>query len=76
MEELVAEFHGLSRYPGEFQGIWLSEGQRYEDVTIRLIVDADDTEESSQFFREYKETLKQRFEQIEIYIVAIQIEVI
>ena len=41
-----------------------------------IIVDAEDTTENRQFIVEYKPTLLQRFEQIEMYIASYLIEVI
>ena len=54
----------------------MHEGQRFEDEHLRLIVDVEMTAETREFFRRFKETLKTRFRQIEIWIVSFEIEVI
>jgi hypothetical protein len=51
------------------------EGTRYEDTSVRYIVDVDDTRENRQFFY-WKPTLRERFQQIEIYIISTPIDVI
>src|SRR6266478_3342372 len=69
-EELVEQFDGISLQPQSILGIWVHEGARYEDTSIRLMVDVEDTPENRQFFTEFKATLLQRFDQIEIYIAS------
>ena len=66
-EELVARFDGATFVPGTVLGVWVHEGMRYEDESRRIIVDADDTEETRLFFAAYKGTLLEHFEQIAIY---------
>src|SRR5262249_22809759 len=76
-EELLARFaSGLSVHPQAVQGVWIHEGTRYEDQSVRWVLDVDDTPEDRQFFVDYKPTLIQRFEQIEIYIVSYPIDVL
>jgi hypothetical protein len=73
-EELVEEFDGVSVLPGKVAGIWVHEGTRYEDSLVRLSVDVDDTPENRQFFIDWRATLLQRFEQLEIYIASFVID--
>jgi hypothetical protein len=75
-EELIARFGGVTLLPGSARGVWIHAGTRYEDETVRLIVDVEDGPEARQFFVEYKPTLLGRFEQLELYIVSYQIDVI
>ena len=75
-EELVAEFGAISVHPESVRGIWMHEGARYEDVSIRLTVDVDDSPESRLFFTNFKQTLLERFEQIEIYIVSYPVDIL
>ncbi|MCS3920978.1 hypothetical protein Q2T83_11305 [Fervidibacter sacchari] len=48
----------------------------YEDELIRLVLDVEDTPENRNWFLRWKETLKERFRQLEIWMVAIPIEVL
>ena len=43
---------------------------------MRLFVDAPDEPESRDFFRAFKEKIKQRFQQIDIWMTTYPIEVI
>jgi hypothetical protein len=69
-EELVNQFDGISVQPQSILGIWVHEGVRYEDTSVRLTVDVDDTPENRQFFLQFKAVLLERFEQVEIYIAS------
>ncbi|SRR5260221_5683516 len=40
-EDLLARFEGLSWVPQPIQGLWVHEGTRYEDVTVRDVVYVD-----------------------------------
>jgi hypothetical protein len=74
--DLIVQFGAVSFLPHTVLGIWVHEGARYEDELLRLVVDVDDTPENQQFFAGYKATLLDRFEQIEIYIVAYLVDVL
>jgi len=43
---------------------------------VRIRLDLDDTPENWQAVRDFKETLKQRFDQLDIWITAHRIDVI
>lgn len=75
-EELVNQFGALSFQPNAVQGIWLHEGIRHEDELRRIVVDVEDAPEIEQFFLEFKQRLKARFEQLEIYIVSYVVNVL
>ncbi|MGD1104159.1 MAG: hypothetical protein ABSA59_19090 [Terriglobia bacterium] len=57
-------------------GSWKYEGALYEDRLLRLIIDVQGSRPANEFFREYKETLKARFEQIDIWISSHEIEIL
>ena len=75
-EELVNRFEGVSVQPQSILEIWLHEGKRYEDTSVRLTVDVEDTPENHQFFLEFKAILLTRFEQLEIYIASYPIDIL
>lgn len=75
-EDLVNEFFAVSVQPQSTLGIWIHEGVRYEDTSVKLIVDVEDTAENQQFFRDFKTSLLQRFEQIDIYIVSYPVDIL
>ena len=72
---LVAEFGATSYLPEPFQGIWIHQGQTYSDQNVRLFVDVEDTPENAAFFREFKAKLKQRFRQLDIWLVSYEIRI-
>ena len=75
-QDLVLRFGAVSFHPTSIFGIWVHEGARYEDELVRLVVDVEDAPESRQFFVEWKPTLLERFEQIEIYIASYPIDIL
>src|SRR2546421_11195749 len=74
-EELSKEFGGVTLHPEHLRGLWLHQGQRFEDANVRIVVDVEDTEQASHFFVRYKQTLKDRFRQIDLWIVSYEIRV-
>jgi hypothetical protein len=76
VEEILNRFPGISLDPAPVLGIWIHEGQRYEDESLRISVDVPDTRANQQFFQKLRKTLAKRFEQIEIYIVSYPVDVL
>ena len=74
--DLVLQFGAVSFFPQSLLGIWIHEGDRFEDELVRVVVDVEDTAETRQFFFTFKVLLLERFEQIEIYIASHPIDVI
>lgn len=54
---------------------WL-ETEVYRDDLVRVFVDADDRSTTREFFVRFKERLKTRFEQLDIWLVTYPIEVL
>src|SRR5262249_59734646 len=74
--ELIDRFNGTSLLPGTVRGFWVHEGRQYEDESLQIRVDAGTTKEGRQFFVRLKGALKERFEQIDIYIVSYAIDIL
>jgi hypothetical protein len=53
-----------------------TQGESYRDELVRVFVDVPDVPENRQFFREFKERLKARFQQIDIWMTTYPIEVL
>ena len=76
-EELSDQFRGWTHDPTVKTGEWLDDnGVKFSDNTTTLYCDFDDTEKNKQFLIKYKEVLKKRFKQKEIYITIHDVEVI
>ena len=70
------QFGSVSAETQIIRGVWQQEGTIYRDELTRVFVDVPDTQDSHSFFRDFKETLKIRFQQIEIWMTTYPIEVI
>lgn len=74
--ELEERFGAVSSETQIIQGLWTNQGESYRDDLVRIFVDAPDVPESRQFFLAFKDTLKERFKQIDIWMTTYPIEVI
>jgi len=73
--ELSHRFSGLSQDLVRVHGYWRSGGKTYHDKLLRVRIDSDDPK-ATVFFKSYKEILKPRFQQVDIWITAHEIEII
>jgi len=74
--ELLEKFGGLTTDSVEISGTWKYGSAFLHDRLVRLTIDSQNPHEDVVFFREYKETLKSRFEQLDIWITAHDVELI
>ena len=74
--DLRKQFDAVSTETQVIRGLWAHQGQSYRDELSRLFVDVPDTAEAQQFFREFKERLKVRFHQLDIWMTSHPIDVI
>ncbi len=83
-DELIAEtlldlrqkFEAVSCETQTIRGHWQHQGQVFRDDLVRVFVDVPDTAENRHFFREFKERLKSRFRQIDIWMTTYLVEVL
>jgi hypothetical protein len=75
-EELVARFRGLTVAPQTYLGIWVQGDTRFEDEMRRITVDVENTAANRKFFARYKSKLRERFDQIEIYIASYLVDIV
>jgi hypothetical protein len=74
--ELREEFGAVSCETQTISGIWTRDAEVFRDELIRVFVDAPDTPSSRNFFLGFKEQLKNRFDQIDIWMTTYPIEVL
>lgn len=74
--ELEQRFGAVSSETQTIQGFWRHEGELYRDDLIRVFVDAPDSDDSRAFFAAFKERLKERFDQVDIWLTTYPIEVL
>ncbi len=74
--ELRHRFGAVSSETQTIHGTWQHEGQVYRDDLIRVFVDVPDLPENRQFFVEFKELLKSRFRQLDIWLTTHALEIL
>ena len=75
-DELVQKFGATSTDTVVVRGRWLYQSTIYQDRLLRVRLDVQDSPENWQAMREFKEILKARFEQLDIWITAHRIDVL
>jgi len=73
--EIVARFGAVSFLPENLQGIWMHQERTYSEENVRLFVDVEDTPGNAAFFTGFKEILKARFCQIDVWIISYEIRI-
>jgi hypothetical protein len=74
--ELEQRFGAVSSETQTTRGRWHHEGGTFRDDLVRVFVDVPDEPEVRQFFAEYKELLKGRFRQLDIWMTTYPIDVL
>jgi hypothetical protein len=74
--ELRQRFGAISSETQVIRGQWEAAGQVYRDEHFRAFVDVEDSAENRQFFLEFKRRLKQRFQQIDIWMTSHPVDVL
>ena len=72
--ELRRQFGAITQEAQVVRGMWEHQGQLYRDELSRVFVDVEDNVETRRFFSQWKEQLKARFRQLEIYITVHPVE--
>jgi len=76
LKELRQRFGAVSWETQLVRGVWESSGRIYHDNLTRMFVDIDDRPEHREFFESFKEKLKARFGQLDVWITSHSIDVI
>jgi len=74
--ELRSQFGAASWETQVLRGVWEQEGTVYQDNLTKFFVDVPDVPEHRQFFTEFKHRLKQRFQQLDVWITSHPVDVI
>ena len=74
--ELKRQFGAITWESQTIRGLWEHGGQIYQDDSMRLIIDVDDSLDNREFFGQFKERLKARFKQIDIRMTTHIINVV
>ena len=73
--ELIAEFGAITWHPDRLQGAWTHEDRVFEDANIKVVVEVEDTPGTERFFHAFKDTVKARFRQIDIWMVSYEVRI-
>ena len=74
--ELREQFGAASCETQTIRGQWQHQGEVYHDELVRVFVDVEDTAENRRFFLEFKERLKARFQQIDLWLTSYPIDLL
>ena len=74
--ELEQRFGAVSCETQTTRGFWRHEGESYRDELVRVYLDVQDVPENRKFFSQFKEPLKARFRQIDIWLTTYSLDVI
>ncbi len=74
--ELRERFGAVSSESQTIAGQWRHQGHVYKDESVRIFVDVPDTNENREFFIGFKEILKERFQQLDIWLTTFPLEVL
>jgi hypothetical protein len=74
--ELRQRFGAVSAETQVIRGHWQHQGEVYRDELVRVFVDVPDSGKTRDFFVAYKDQLKARFRQLDIWMTTYPIEVI
>jgi hypothetical protein len=74
--DLRGQFKAVSCESQFITGSWEFEEKFHADQLVRVFVDVPDSPENRRFFEEFKERLKERFRQIDIWMTSYIVEVI
>ncbi len=74
--ELEQQFGAVSTETQMIRGLWRHKGESYRDDLVRVFVDVADEPDHRRFFVEFKERLKARFQQVDIWMTTYPIEVL
>ena len=75
LSEVIENFGAVTFRPQPAMGSWTFGGRRYDDTLSLLTVDVEDTIEHREWIAHLKSHLRQRFEQLDIYITSYPVEV-
>ena len=74
--ELEARFGAASAERQTILGAWRQGQKTYRDELVRMFVDIPANPDHDLFFQEFKERLKERFKQLEIWVPSHDIRVL
>ena len=72
--DLRRRFGAVSSESQIIHGVWTAENRVFRDELSRVFVDVEDTPEARAFFEQFKELLKAKFQQLDIWMTSHPVE--
>jgi hypothetical protein len=76
LSELEQKFQAVSWETQIIRGAWQQRGRSYRDDLMRVFVDVADTAENREFFLSFKQKMKVKFQQLDIWLTSYSIDVL
>jgi hypothetical protein len=76
LSELEERFGAVSCETQVIHGLWRQEGRIYRDSLARVFVDVEESPGNRDYFIQFKEKLKQHFQQKDIWITTYLVDII
>jgi hypothetical protein len=76
LQDLESRFGSVSFESQTIRGQWTHQGESYRDDLVRVFVDVPDLPEHRQFFVDFKDRLKSRFQQLDIWVTTHPLEIL
>jgi len=73
---LRQRFGAVSCETQTIRGLWQHQEQVFRDDLVRVFIDVSDEPDSRAFFVDFKERVKSRFKQLDIWMITYPIDVI
>jgi hypothetical protein len=74
--ELRQRFGAVSSETQIIRGYWQHEGEIFRDELVRVYVDVPDSPEARHFFQGFKERIKTRFQQLDLWMTTYPVEIL
>ncbi len=74
--ELRQRFGAVSCETQTIRGLWQHQDQVFRDDLMCAFVDVPDTPENREFFAQFKEQIRERFQQVDIWMTTYPIEIV
>jgi hypothetical protein len=73
--QVVDHFGAASYETQRVEGHWRHGSVTYRDELVRIVVDVPDTAANRSWMKSFKQTWKERMEQLELWLVSYRIEI-
>jgi hypothetical protein len=73
--EIVEKFDAASYETQKVEGHWRYQEVMYRDNLVKIVVDVSDLDENREWMRQFKIRWKEKFQQLDLWVVSYVIEI-